>query len=130
MGNTHSIAGQGCFLTAVGNNPDSIAFKGDLLFGSRSPVYNLNFPVTPVVLAYPQTTEQVSEIVRCAVSHGYRVQARSGGHSYANYGWYTHHILRALLSSHQLFQDLEALMARSSLTSPNFNNSPWTPTPT
>lgn len=88
MGNAHSIAGHSCLLAAVGNDSALIAFKGDLMFGSRSPVYNLNFPVTPTVLTYPQTSEQVADVVRCAVDYGYKVQARSGGHSYANYGLY------------------------------------------
>lgn len=86
MGNSPSIVGHDCFLAAVGHNSSLIAFKGDPLFGSRSPVYNLNFPVTAAVLTYPQTSEQVADIVRCAVDNGYKVQARSGGHSYANYG--------------------------------------------
>lgn len=90
MGNTHSIAGHDCFLAAVGNSSDLVAFPGDPMSGSRSPVYNLNFPVAPAVLTYPKTSEQVAEIVRCAASNGYKVQARSGGHSYGNYGLYLH----------------------------------------
>lgn len=88
MGNTHSIAGQDCFLAAVGNNTGLVAFRGDALFSTRIPLYNLDYPVTPVALTYPQTSDQVAEIVRCAVGNGYKVQARSGGHSYGNYGLY------------------------------------------
>jgi FAD/FMN-containing dehydrogenases len=42
--------------------------------------------VIPVAITYPRTTEQVAGIVSCAVENGYKVQPRSGGHSYANYG--------------------------------------------
>lgn len=97
MGNAHSgIAGHDCFLAAVGHNSNLIAFHGDLLFGSRSPAYNLNFPVVPAVLTYPQNSEQVADIVRCAVNNGYKVQARSGGHSYGNYGLYIHCLVSSL----------------------------------
>jgi FAD/FMN-containing dehydrogenase len=47
--------------------------------------YNINWPVTPVAVTYPQTAEQVASIVQCAAEGGYKVQARSGGHSYGNY---------------------------------------------
>jgi FAD/FMN-containing dehydrogenase len=50
--------------------------------------YNLNFPVTPAAIAFPKTSDQIAAIVKCAAENGYKVQARSGGHSYGNYGTY------------------------------------------
>ena len=47
--------------------------------------YNLDRPVTPAAITYPKSKEQIAAIVKVAVEFGVKVQARSGGHSYANY---------------------------------------------
>ncbi|KAJ5142848.1 uncharacterized protein N7515_001635 [Penicillium bovifimosum] len=87
MGNTSSVPGRECFMAAVGNDPNLATFQGDLFYEFRaSPSYNLAIPVSPKVITFPKTTDQVAEIVRCAVKNEYRVQAYSGGHSYGNYG--------------------------------------------
>jgi FAD/FMN-containing dehydrogenase len=87
MGNTGSVPGRDCFIAAVGNDSNLATFHGDLLYEFRGlPAYNLAIPVTPKVITFPKTTDQVAEIVRCAVKDNYRVQAYSGGHSYGNYG--------------------------------------------
>ncbi|KAJ5565011.1 hypothetical protein N7513_001253 [Penicillium frequentans] len=86
MGVTHSSVVHDCLLSAVGNNSNLLAFQGDFRFSSNIHPYNLEFPVVPTAITYPQTTEQVAEIVKCAATHNIKVQACSGGHSYANYG--------------------------------------------
>lgn len=48
--------------------------------------YNLAIDVTPDAVIRPNCTEAVAAAVRCAADNGYKVQARSGGHSYANFG--------------------------------------------
>lgn len=48
--------------------------------------YNLRIPWTPAIIAIPETGDQVSEAVRCGSESGLKVQARSGGHSYAGFG--------------------------------------------
>lgn len=48
--------------------------------------YNLDIPVEPIAVTRPNTAEDVSGFVKCAVQHDVKVQAKSGGHSYANYG--------------------------------------------
>ncbi|PSR83914.1 FAD binding domain-containing protein [Coniella lustricola] len=48
--------------------------------------YNLAVDVTPAAVIRPESTEEVAAIVQCAVKTGFKVQARSGGHSYANFG--------------------------------------------
>ncbi|KAJ5889814.1 FAD linked oxidase N-terminal [Penicillium tannophilum] len=64
-----------------------VAFAGDLLYQAVDvEVYNLDYPVTPAAVAFPTTAEEVSAIVKCAANNGYPVQAKSGGHSYGNYG--------------------------------------------
>ncbi|KAH8674324.1 hypothetical protein BX600DRAFT_509502 [Xylariales sp. PMI_506] len=48
--------------------------------------YNLDIPVTPVAVTRPETSDDVSAFIKCAVANDVKVQPKSGGHSYANYG--------------------------------------------
>ena len=87
MGNASSVAGRECLLSAVGGNSALLAFPDDPLYQVTAVhPYNLNYPVTPTAITYPETADQVAAIVECASEHGYRVQGRSGGHNYANFG--------------------------------------------
>jgi FAD/FMN-containing dehydrogenase len=87
MGNAQSIPGHECLLAAVGHNPSLVVFQGDTLSQLRMPhLYNLDRPVAPIAVTFPENSEQVGSIVQCAAENGYKVQARSGGHSYGNYG--------------------------------------------
>lgn len=47
--------------------------------------YNLRLPYTPAVVTLPTTSQHVSDAVTCAAAEGLKVQAKSGGHSYASY---------------------------------------------
>ncbi|GFG11414.1 hypothetical protein IFM61392_06901 [Aspergillus lentulus] len=88
MGNTTSIAaGRDCLLSAVGGNHAHVAFQDQLLYQVTAvEPYNLNIPVTPAAVTYPQSAEEIAAVVQCASEYGYKVQARSGGHSFGNYG--------------------------------------------
>jgi FAD/FMN-containing dehydrogenase len=87
MGQGQSIPGHDCLLAAVGYNSNLVAFQGDAFFHLRAPpVYNLDHPVTPIAVTFPENSEQIASIVQCAANNGYKVQPRSGGHSYGNYG--------------------------------------------
>lgn len=46
--------------------------------------YNIRLQYDPVVITIPDTTQQVSDSVICASLNGIKVQAKSGGHSYAS----------------------------------------------
>jgi FAD/FMN-containing dehydrogenase len=46
----------------------------------------LALEVVPAAVTYPETTEHVAEIIRCATETDMKVQPTSGEHSYANYG--------------------------------------------
>ncbi|KAK7727200.1 hypothetical protein SLS63_007251 [Diaporthe eres] len=46
--------------------------------------YNIRLQYDPVVISIPDTTQQVSDSVLCASLNGIKVQAKSGGHSYAS----------------------------------------------
>ncbi|KAH8598199.1 hypothetical protein B0O99DRAFT_650521 [Bisporella sp. PMI_857] len=68
------------------NDTDLYAFPGEAFYQLKHvKPYNLDRPVKPAAITYPKTKEQVAAIVKVAVEHGAKVQARSGGHSYANY---------------------------------------------
>lgn len=48
--------------------------------------YNTRLPFTPAVVVLPITNQHVQDAVVCAAQTGLKVQAKSGGHSYASYG--------------------------------------------
>lgn len=47
--------------------------------------FNLRLPYVPSVVTLPYTPQHVSDSVTCAATAGLKVQAKSGGHSYASY---------------------------------------------
>ncbi|CAA9958413.1 FAD-linked oxidoreductase YvdP protein [Pyrenophora teres f. maculata] len=64
----------------------SYAFHDKVLFQLKDvKPYNLDYPVKPIAVTYPGSTKEVAEIVKCATTYNKKVQARSGGHSYANH---------------------------------------------
>ncbi|GAW24090.1 hypothetical protein ANO14919_136700 [Xylariales sp. No.14919] len=50
-----------------------------------SSTYNLRVPVVPKLVTLPTSIGQVSQAVRWAAGCGLKIQARSGGHSYASH---------------------------------------------
>ena len=64
-----------------------LAFQNKPLFQLEDvKPYNLDIPVNPTAVTYPHSVDQVSSIVKCAAASQLKVQAKSGGHSYGNYG--------------------------------------------
>ncbi|KAK4442310.1 Reticuline oxidase [Podospora aff. communis PSN243] len=63
-----------------------VRYPGDGDFFSWVNPYNKARPLVPAAVVKPANKELVAGIVRCAAQNGKRVQAKSGGHSYANYG--------------------------------------------
>ncbi|KAK0650688.1 hypothetical protein DIS24_g6548 [Lasiodiplodia hormozganensis] len=77
---------QSCLLTAVGTNDTLVAFPDDAQYqGNDVHMYNLDVPIIPAAVTYPQSVEMISEIVKCAAKHEHKVQARTGGYSFGNY---------------------------------------------
>lgn len=70
-------------LRAVGHDVSLVTFP---VTPTSVPVFNRNILLTPKAIAFPQSVKQVAEIVKCATAAGYKVQPKSGGHSYANHG--------------------------------------------
>ena len=87
MGNTTSNPLRICLLAAVAGDTTRVAFPSDLLFQLNAVrPYNLNIPVKPAAVVFPESSREIENIVRCAAQGGYKVQPRGGGHSYGNYG--------------------------------------------
>jgi hypothetical protein len=83
MGNKPSSPINTCLSAAV----KDIAWPSQPLFALLdAKPYNLDVSVKPVAITYPSKVEEVAAIIKCAADGDYKVQARSGGHSYANYG--------------------------------------------
>ncbi|KAI1135475.1 putative glucooligosaccharide oxidase [Hypoxylon sp. FL0543] len=62
----------------------------DLDWATYASTYNIRLPVTPAIVIIPTSLRHIQDAILCARKHGLRVQARSGGHSYASYsngGW-------------------------------------------
>jgi FAD/FMN-containing dehydrogenase len=49
--------------------------------------FNIRIPFTPVAIAVPQTIAHIQKSVQCGKKLGIKVSAKSGGHSYANFGF-------------------------------------------
>lgn len=49
--------------------------------------YNPRLTYTPVAIAVPTSTEHIKSAVSCAAKVGVKVNAKSGGHSYASLGF-------------------------------------------
>jgi FAD/FMN-containing dehydrogenase len=47
--------------------------------------FNLRLPYTPAVITLPKISQEISDTVECARLADLKVQAKSGGHSYASY---------------------------------------------
>ena len=56
-------------------------------FAQRAKPYNLRLAYTPAVIVVPTTVKHVQDAVVCASQNGVKVQAKSGGHSYASYAF-------------------------------------------
>jgi len=86
MGGPTSESIQQGLLAALGGQDHLIAFPTKLLyqFEDAKP-YNLDLPIIPAAVTYPKTPEQIAAIIKYASAANLKVQARSGGHSYANF---------------------------------------------
>lgn len=84
MGQTPSTPLSDC-LNAVCNGRDNCVGYPDNPLYQISWVnrYNLDISVEPVAVTRPETAQDVSDIVKCAVANSVKVQPKSGGHSYA-----------------------------------------------
>lgn len=80
-GQDTSAAGGDVVASLTGKGFD-ITHPGESTYDSASGSFNLRFSYKPSIVAYPETVEHISEIVKAGHDGGYNVVARSGGHSY------------------------------------------------
>lgn len=81
-----SQALQDCLNSVCNGEIDCVRYpgtptNGDFLKWSRP--YNRAHPVVPAAVVRPRSAHDISGFVKCAASNSVKVQARSGGHSYA-----------------------------------------------
>lgn len=75
---------QQCLDAVCASRSDCVGYPSDLLYQPEwVRPYNLALPVQPVAVVRPTSSQDVAAFVTCASSSGVKVQARSGGHSYA-----------------------------------------------
>ncbi|POS68663.1 FAD binding domain-containing protein [Diaporthe helianthi] len=83
---------QDCLNEVCAGRSDCVAFADDGLdvFNTYQSnwvkPYNLAVHVSPAAVIRPKSSDEVASIVKCAVENDSKVQAKSGGHSYANFG--------------------------------------------
>ncbi|KAI0594576.1 hypothetical protein F4775DRAFT_586048 [Biscogniauxia sp. FL1348] len=84
MGQAPSTALANCLTAVCNGRSDCVAFANaadyQISWVNR---YNLDIPVEPIAVTRPETAEDVSAFVKCAAANNVKVQAKSGGHSYA-----------------------------------------------
>ncbi|KAI1434367.1 hypothetical protein GGR50DRAFT_408060 [Xylaria sp. CBS 124048] len=87
MGQSSSTALATCLNSVCNGRSNCVAYPNNPLYQvSWVSRYNLALPVTPIAVTRPDTADDVSKFVKCAVANNVKVQPKSGGHSYANYG--------------------------------------------
>jgi FAD/FMN-containing dehydrogenase len=85
MGNVASSGFEKSLLKSIPKKLVALPSKDDYQFADVKP-YNHEIKTAPVAVTYPTNPEQVQAIIKCANKWNMKVQARSGGHSYGNYG--------------------------------------------
>ncbi|KAI1828295.1 hypothetical protein F4861DRAFT_175731 [Xylaria intraflava] len=87
MGQSPSTPLATCLNAVCNGRSNCVGYPNDPLYQvSWVSAYNLDLPVTPIAVTRPETADDVSGFVKCAAANNVKVQAKSGGHSYANYG--------------------------------------------
>ncbi|KAI1373389.1 Glucooligosaccharide oxidase [Hypoxylon crocopeplum] len=87
MGQAPSSPLSDCLNAVCNGRDDCVAYPDNPLYQiSWVNRYNLDIPVEPVAVTRPDTAQDVSDFIKCAVANNVKVQPKSGGHSYANFG--------------------------------------------
>ncbi|KAG6009221.1 hypothetical protein E4U21_003074 [Claviceps maximensis] len=87
MGAGPSTPLQQCLNTICNGRSGCVGYPGTSFYQmSWVKSYNQAISVTPIAVIRPNTAEEVAAAVRCAVKARVYVQAKSGGHSYGNFG--------------------------------------------
>jgi hypothetical protein len=73
-------------LNAVSRDRKLIVFPKQIGYRAASVGCNLEIATKPAAITFPKHVEHIEGIVKVASRFNLHVQARSGGHSYGNYG--------------------------------------------
>lgn len=87
MGQHQSSALGSCLTDICAGRPNCVSFSdSDLLYQiDWVKPYNLDIGVSPAAVIRPETADEVSSVIKCATANNVKVQAKSGGHSFANF---------------------------------------------
>ncbi|KAK3940232.1 FAD-binding domain-containing protein [Diplogelasinospora grovesii] len=88
MGNSASVSALEKCISTVGNGRVGFAaYPSNPLYQiSWVKPYNLDISVNPAAVVRPQSAQDIAGVIQCAATNNAKVQAKSGGHSYGNYG--------------------------------------------
>ncbi|KAM0329532.1 hypothetical protein ACHAQA_004841 [Verticillium albo-atrum] len=87
MGQQPSSTLASCLNDVCDGRSQCVGFPSDILYQINwVDRYNLDIDIEPAAVTRPETTEEVAAFVKCASENNVKVQAKSGGHSYANHG--------------------------------------------
>lgn len=76
-----------CLIDAVDGSHHLVVFPENALYQLKDVQrWNLDLHVTSSAVTNPENAEQISAIIRCASRSKLKVQAKSGEHSFGNYG--------------------------------------------
>ena len=85
MGNSPSSPLESCLANALTSRADFSLPKDPFYQLTAVKPYNTAFSITPAAVTRPRSADEVAAVVKCATDQGLKVQARSGGHSYADF---------------------------------------------
>jgi hypothetical protein len=84
MGNAPSTPLQTCLNTICAGRAECVSFPSNPFYQlAWVKPFNTDVDVEPVAVIRPRNAKEVSAAVKCAAAQGVKVQAKSGGHSYA-----------------------------------------------
>jgi len=84
MGNSPSTPLQTCLGNVCAGRTECVSYPSNPFYQiAWVKPFNTDVHVKPVAVIRPNNAEEVSAAVKCAVASGVKVQAKSGGHSYA-----------------------------------------------
>jgi FAD/FMN-containing dehydrogenase len=61
------------------------SYPGNADYDELAEPFNLRLQYKPAAIVLPETNKHVQDAVICASQYGLKVQAKSGGHSYASF---------------------------------------------
>ncbi|RII13193.1 hypothetical protein CUC08_Gglean004493 [Alternaria sp. MG1] len=82
---TPSSTASGSALQCLNGKNVPYKMTSDAEYSELSEPYNLRVPFKPAVIVLPTTNQHVQDAVVCGAQAGLKIQAKSGGHSYASF---------------------------------------------